>query len=136
MKVTVFPSINLLAVVVAAIVGFVIGGVWYAPPVSGNAWLKLLGKRREEIGKPGQIAGIFVLTLITAFVLAVFIGYAGAKTALDGAIIGLWTWFGFNLTETAGTVMYEGKPIKLLAINAGLGFVIFLVMGAILGAWP
>ncbi len=136
MNLTVFPTINLLAVVVAAIAFWVIGGVLAAPPLLGNTYVKLLGKTRKEMMKPSNLVGLFVLTLITSFVLAVFIGYAGAKTPLDGAIIGLWAWFGFLLTGEAGSVLFEGKPTKLLAAYATSGFVSFLAMGAILGAWP
>ncbi len=133
----VFPSINLLAVVVAAIVGFVIGGIWYAPPVFGNTWMRLLGKKREELGvmQLGPLMTSFIGTLITSYVLAVFIGYAGAKTTLDGAIIGLWAWFGFVITVTASDAMFERKPAKLPLINGAFSLVIFLVMGAIIGVW-
>ncbi len=136
MVATVFPAINLLAVVVAAIAFWVVGGILSAPPLLGNTYVKLLGKTRKEMMKPSKLAGLFLLTLITTFVLAVFIGYAGAKTPLDGAIIGLWAWFGFMLTTAAGSVLFEGKPTKLGAAFASSGFVSFLVAGAILGAWP
>ncbi len=136
MKVTVFPPINLLAVVVAAIVSFVIGAVWYAPPVFGNTFFKLLGRTQEEFRKPGQLAGGIIRTLIIAYVLAVFIGYAGAKTASDGAIIGLWAWLGFLTTTIVGDAQITGAPARLPLINGAFSLVFLLVMGAILGAWP
>ncbi len=122
--------------VVATVAFWVVGGVLAAPPLLGNTYVKLLGKTRKEMMKPSKLAGLLVLTLITSFVLAVFIGYAGAKTPLDGAIIGLWAWIGFMVPGAAGGVLFEGKPTKLLATYATSGFASFLVTGAILGAWP
>ncbi|HQU56998.1 MAG TPA: DUF1761 domain-containing protein, partial [Chitinophagaceae bacterium] len=33
-------TINWLAVLVAGISSFVIGGIWYSPALFGNAWMK------------------------------------------------------------------------------------------------
>ena len=38
-----FGDLNWLAVVVAAVAYFLLGGIWYAPPVMGNAWKKASG---------------------------------------------------------------------------------------------
>ncbi len=131
-----FPSLNLLAVVVAAIVSFVIGGIYYAPPLFGKTYLKLIGKKQEEVMKPSNYAALFILTIIVSFVMAIFVGYAGAKTALDGAIIGFWVWLGFVITTVVGDDLLESKPIKLTLLSGAFFLVNSLVMGAILGAWP
>ena len=33
-------TINWLAILVAAISAFVVGGIWYSPLMFGNAWMK------------------------------------------------------------------------------------------------
>ena len=35
-----FASINWLAVLVAGISAFVVGGIWYSPGLFGKAWMK------------------------------------------------------------------------------------------------
>ena len=136
MHMNAFPVVNLLAVVVAAIANFIIGAVWYAPPVFGNRWMNLLGKKRDELGSPAKgFIGAIVGALILSYVLAVLIGYAGAKTAVDGAIIGLWALVGFVLTVGSTEVLFGAKPIKLYLLNNGYQLVAFIVTGAIIGAF-
>lgn len=67
----VFASINWLAVVAATVVAMVLGFVWYYPAVFGNAWMKELGKTREQLGNPGpaygfMLAGAFVEAAVLA----------------------------------------------------------------------
>ena len=42
-------GVNYLAVLVAGIVYFALGAVWYARPVFGKAWMEGVGKTEEQI---------------------------------------------------------------------------------------
>ena len=136
------PVINYLAVLAAAVVSFVIGWVWHSPVLFGKAWMKLSNmdkKKIEEHKKSGKMGSSlffqFVATLITGYVLAYFVGYAGAKTAMDGVVLGFWVWFGFFATTQLGMVLWENKPFKLYLINTLHYLVTLAVMGAILAVW-
>lgn len=67
------PShLNYPAIVVAALSGFTLGGLWYSPLLFANAWLKGAGLNNEEVqkGNKAKIFGsTFVLFLIMAFIL-------------------------------------------------------------------
>src|SRR5688572_7333989 len=70
-------EINYLAVIVAAIVAFGLGAVWYAPPVLGKKWMQLTGRNPENAtGENTALAmGLaFLATLIGVFALALFVG--------------------------------------------------------------
>ncbi len=43
-----FVGLNWWAILVATVVAFGIGGLWYGP-LFGQAWLKAMGKTEEEI---------------------------------------------------------------------------------------
>jgi len=43
-----FLGVNLLAVVLAALMGFVVGGIWYGP-VMGKQWMGAVGLTEEDI---------------------------------------------------------------------------------------
>ncbi len=131
-----FPNVNIVAFVVAAVVSWIIGAVYYAPPIFGKTWASLQNKKTEELRGtgPGYLITL-VGSFIEAFVLAVFIGYASARTLLDGAMIGLWVWFGFGITSTVAEVVFGTKPYKLYLLNNGYALISFLVMGAIIGAF-
>ena len=44
-----FPAINYLAVLVAAIVIFVLGGLWYSPLLFAKRWTALQNRTEEQI---------------------------------------------------------------------------------------
>jgi hypothetical protein len=131
-------SINYLAVLIAAVVTFVIGGLWYSPALFGPRWMKAVGKSEQDCKRTNMgmaYFGAFVSALMMAYVLALFIGFAQAKTILSGAGIGLWTWVGFIAAPKLSGYLFAGWPRDLYLINNGYHLVSLLVMGAILAVW-
>jgi len=131
-------SINYGAVVVAAIASMVIGMLWYSPILFGSAWTRLLGRSEEEIKKSNPkkaMAGSLVMTLISAYVLAHFVGYMEVSTLTEGLQLGIWLWLGFIATLSYNLVLFEGKPRKLYFINIGYQLVSIVVMSVILAMW-
>lgn len=130
-------DINLAAVVVSAVAGMVVGGIWYSPVLFAKPWMSLTGRKDMNPGEGAVVGYItaFIGTLIMAYVLAHFVGYAGADTLVDGAITGLWAWLGFTGTAFLTTYTFSGRSKKLWAIDAFQYLAVFLVMGAILGSW-
>jgi MFS family permease len=135
-----------IAVIVATIVSFVIGGIWYGPAF-GKAWMAALGKTdadKEEMRKrapKGFMAGL-VGAFIASFVLGLLVQYtrdakvAGFPTGITGGlVVGFLVWFGFLLTTGVSGAIFEGRSGKLLGINQGFVIISYLLMGAILGYW-
>lgn len=128
-------QINWLAVVVAPLVGFLLGGLWYGP-LFGKAWARACGISEAQMGagNKGKIfGGTFVLNLIASASLAMFIG--PAATGQFGLMAGALTGSTFIATALGVTYLFEGRPLSLWAINAGYQTVMFAAMGLILGAW-
>lgn len=133
---TAVVTLNYLAIIVAAIVKFGIGAVWFTA---------LFGKRyRELMGVPegaptsGLATAMIVQVigdLIMAYVLARFLGHYGATSIVDGVVIGFMAWLGFVATISVGTIYYEKKKPEFIAITAGYQLVGIIVMGAILAIW-
>ena len=128
---------NYLAILVATVSTFILGGVWYAPPVFGNAWMRESGFTKESLERMGGTARIFgvsfVLEAIMAFNLAAFIG---PKASLSfGLFAGAAAGFGWVAAAYGVTYLFEHRSLKLFLINAGYHAVAFTMMGAILGAW-
>jgi len=133
--------VNILAIVVAAIVGMVIGALWYSPYLFGKTWMRLSKMSEKQLkvmkakgmGKTYLIA--FIAALVTAYVLALFIDLTQAGTLLQGIQIGFWVWLGFIATTMLGNVLWEGKPVQLYVLNVVHQLVSIAVMGAILAVW-
>ena len=44
-------GVNYLAVLAAGGAAWILGAVWYAAPVFGNAWMAGIGKTKEQVEK-------------------------------------------------------------------------------------
>ena len=134
-------EINYLAVFVSAVVSFFIGMAWYSPFLFGNIWMKLSGisKTAMEKSKKKGMALFFIAAfvggLVMSFVLAHFIDIAGSVTALEGAQTGFWAWLGFIAPVMLGSVLWEGKSIKLYLIKVLHYLAVLMAMGSILAVW-
>lgn len=127
-------QVNLMAVALAGVSAMVVGSVWYGP-LFGKEGMKLVGIKKEDVkkGEMPKLYGImFVGALLEAYVLSMFIHYAGAVGLFNGAKTGLWAWLGFVGPVMLGNYMFAKKPLKLFGIDAGYALANLLVMGAIL----
>src|SRR3990172_6857157 len=93
-------SVSWWAVIVAAVVKFLIGWGWYAPPVFGKQWQELAKVSRENLqsGLAQAIVVQLIGDLIMAYILARFIVHYGAPGLIGGAVIGFMAWLGFVAT--------------------------------------
>jgi hypothetical protein len=133
----VFSGINYLAVLVAAISAFVVGWIWYGP-LFGKIWMKLNGFTEEDLKKgsmsmPAIMIINYIATALAAFAIALFIGTE--STAGFGLFAGIMIAVFWIATNRLNDVLYEQKPWGLYFINVGYNFIIYAVMGAVLGAW-
>lgn len=127
------PEVNLLAVLLAALSAFLLGGIWYSV-IFGQKWMVLTGQGEEKLksGNPAMIFGLsFVLNLIQAYVLAMFLGPMPLPYAtLAGLSVGL-CWVA---TALGVNYLFERRPLGLWLINGGYFILQFTIMGAIIGA--
>jgi hypothetical protein len=127
--------INWLAVLAAAVSSFLIGGIWYGP-LLGKVWMRAAGIAPEQAAKArlGLVFGVsFLLQLIAAVVLALFIGSEGTFSfaVFAAASVGL-----FWVAPALGVIyVFEQRPLAHWAVNSGYHIVAFTVLGVILGAW-
>lgn len=126
---------NWLTIVIAAILNMVVNFVWYSHWLFGKQWLAL-AKMKEESKKNqrGAVAWSFVVSLISAFMLAWFIFNLGVTSVPDGLFVGFCAWLGFVAPTQISKVLWCKKPFKLFVLETANRLVALLVMGGILGA--
>jgi hypothetical protein len=132
-------QINYLAVVLAMVSSMAIGMVWYAKPVFGTKWMKLVGmtddKAKNGAGK--AIAATIVVSLITAYVLAhvAYLSYRFFNNSFLMASLttAFWVWLGFVATRIITHDAFEQRPMSLTAMNIAHEFVTFMAMGLVIG---
>lgn len=129
--------VNWWAVLAAAVANLVLGSVWYSQKVLGKPWMALVGITPDSAkgGAGKAIAGAFVASLVTAYVLAAVVDFSQAATAVEGALAGVWVWIGFVAAISISDVLFAHRPWKLFAINNAYQLVSLMMMGAILAAW-
>jgi hypothetical protein len=130
------PTINWLAVLVAGISAFLLGGVWYSRALFGKAWMKENGLSPEQIqkGNKGKIFGwAFVLSLVMAANLGMFLGdptYKWNAGLLYGFLTGVWIFCGIAIVA-----LFEQKSSRYIFINGGYMLLALTLMGGIIGIW-
>lgn len=129
-------SFNIVAVLVSALLAFVIGGLWYSPILFAKAWIREAGLTEEQTRK-AKLARVFGLSaianLVMAFNLAAFIG---AKATLGfGLLAGLAAGLGWVSMSLGVIYLFEQRSLKLWLINSGYQVLAYTVMGGVLAAW-
>jgi uncharacterized membrane protein required for colicin V production len=131
-------QVNYLAILVVSIICYLLGALWYSPPLFANQWMRAIGKTEEDL-KGGASASTYVITfvvwVVTSYVLAVFIHYSGASSFGYGMLAGFLCWFGFYALLSLMMSLFEQKPKQIWLINVSYVLVAFLISGGILAIW-
>ena len=133
------PQINYLAVLVSAVVIFLLGGLWYSF-LFQKKWVALQGITvGEGSAKGGPTASmfiqVFICGLLTAWVMAIAIGLLPVFSVVRGLKFAVLCWLGFTAATSYGTYLFSMKPRQLWLIDSSYHFVSFLLAAAILGVW-
>jgi len=129
--------IHIPAVIVAALLPFILGGLWYSPVMFGHAWMRENNLTEEDLEK-GNKAKIFGLSFF--FFLLMSVNLAGFLASPDtdlpfGMLAGFLAGFGWVALSLAVISLFERRSWKYMLINGGYLVVAFLLMGTVLGAW-
>jgi len=129
-------SVNWLAVLVTGLGYMVIGGLWYGP-LFQKPWMRLanVNEADAKAGAGKAYVMMFIVALVSVFVLAMFVNAIGADTFGEGMLVGLLIWVGFVGTVLLNGVIFEKRPFALYVLNSGYNLVTLLVAGGVLAIW-
>jgi len=125
-------ALNPLAIGLAALSSFVIGGLWYSL-LFAKPWQRAAGLSDEQLksGVVRSFVGSALLAVVIAVSLAAFIGRGGL---VFGTFAGLAAGLTFVAAAFGINYLFERRSLTLFAINASYNVVTFTGMGAIIGA--
>ena len=129
------------AVIVATLIHFLLGGLWYSPLLFGNKFLQIINWSPETVRQISsqshakELTVAFVTSLILVYILAHFVQYTKATNVAGGMQTAFWLWLGFIVTSNSATVLFELRPLGLYLINIGYQFVGCVLAGVILAVW-
>ena len=131
-------AINYLAVIAGAVAYLIIGAIWYCPALFGSAWMKGIGKTKEQLAG-GSAALTYILLLILGFIASYGIArimiWSGGSTITDGIMTGLVVSVCFVLATFFMNDILEKRPAGLTFINVLFHIVALIVAGIIIGVW-
>ncbi|PIT92527.1 MAG: hypothetical protein COU08_01975 [Candidatus Harrisonbacteria bacterium CG10_big_fil_rev_8_21_14_0_10_42_17] len=127
-------QLNYVAVLVATIVMFVVGFLWYGP-IFGRLWMKYMGINPEEAKNISQKEMIpaYVVNFVGNFVEVTFLLFFTFLAATQFWHMALMLWIGFMLFNEMGAVFWMKKPWGFFFINSGYRLVSLLIAGFVLG---
>lgn len=135
-----FMEINYAAVLVAAIISYLLGWAWHSPLLFGKTWMRLAGFTPESMKLMKMKAGTamtlgFISTLVMSFVLAKFIPVFGVVDIAGALSLTFWVWLGFIVTTMLGGVLWENKSPNLFYFNILYPFVSIFIMTYVIMCW-
>ena len=134
-------NVNILAVLVAALLTFVLGAFWYSPVLFARQWMAAQGytpEKLQEMKKRGATRAYVVSVLcyvVMAYVLSLLASYTNSTTLAQGLWLGFLSWLGFAATIGLAANMFSEKAIAAWVIDAGYQLAYLLIMGALLSVW-
>lgn len=117
-------NVNWVAVIVGAVIAFVLGWLWYSPKVFGTKWAEGVGVSIEDSEKP--CAPALITQAIGTFLLAWVVGVTASHSALFTMIL---------ITATIVLLMIAGGLFAQksgAAITIEASFVVAMVIVMIL----
>jgi hypothetical protein len=128
-------TVNLVAVIAAAVVSFVLGVIWYAPPLLGRYWIeedKLANSAQAGVAK--TLGSAAVSSFLIAFVLEVILVGLNLSTWVSVFELAALVWIGFYFTKEFASMMSGDKPMKVFASIALHDAIMLLLMVSVLFA--
>lgn len=136
----VLSDLNWLAVIVAAVAFFALGGAWFVPKMFGDVWTKAIGWQPSE--EDGGNAAIYALPFIGGFVMSIATAMlaeaTGSDTFGEGVVLGLVLAIGFAAAIIFITAVFSPKtpkPWTWFGIMAGYYGLGLLIVSVIVSAW-
>ncbi|MGH2604386.1 MAG: DUF1761 domain-containing protein [Dehalococcoidia bacterium] len=136
----VLGELNWLAVVVATIAYFALGGVWFMPFALGKPWMRAMGwePSAEERPSPLMYVGPLVTTFVSSIAIAMLAAASQTDTFVEGLVLGVVTGLGI-----AGAIMFitgyfepkKPQPMIWAAITGGYHLAGLLIVSVILAVW-
>jgi Protein of unknown function (DUF1761) len=128
----------LVRLLLAALLALGVGYIWYHPKLFGKQWMRMNHITPESVEKgkkrmPFIMLLAFCANALVAWALHSLVILFGIHD-LVGMFVSLvlFVWLGFCAPLLLGTFLWEQKPFKLFAINAGYWFVTLCAMSLVL----
>ncbi len=127
-------AVNWLAVVLAALAGFMVGGIWYGP-LMGKSWMVAMGKTEDDLKNinPAKLYGFtFLLAILASWTLAhTFASYAKDLSTVVKVMTAFGVALGFIVPALWTNYLFQDAKKPLFWIDAGYWLLFYIAMGLV-----
>ena len=136
-----FSGLNLLGVLLAFVVSFISGAIWFGPKTFYPVWMKARGIESGQLNsnqnKPvllfgGTIIGVLVQTLTLALIINSLQKYEPNVGILDGAGVGFALGVGISMFSSLSHRLFGGDSLKVWIIETANDAINLTITGAII----
>lgn len=135
MDISIFSHVNWLAVLVAAVVYFALGAIWYHKGVFGTKWAMGHGLNMNDPEGRKGLGKIMILSFLSFIVITIALAFMIVKLNLtafmSGVKLGLITGVGFSWMALYISYLYTKKPASIHLID-GMYHVLGQIVAAII----
>ena len=132
-------DVNYLAVLVAAILAFGVGALWYGV-LMARPWMSAQGFTEADLAADQESMGrtyglTFLGYLFLALVMAMFVDLVEPATLNQGLWLGLMAWLGFMVPVNLTSVLFSRKSLSLFFIDGVYQLILALGVAAVVTLW-
>jgi len=136
-----FSGLNFVGVLIAFIVSFASGGIWFGPKTFYPIWMKARGiasgQLTENQNKPalmfgGTIVGVLVQTFTLGLIITSLQKSHTNFGILDGAAVGFALGVGISMFSSLSHRLFGGENLKVWIIETSNDALNLTIAGAII----
>lgn len=140
MDFTILSEVNYVAVLVSAVVFFIIGSIWFSF-LFGSIWQHELKKHHVVIKQPQKNELVLKMLLtfganvLASICMAELVVMTGSTTALSGLMLGGLVALGFAVPALGSVFIWESRSLKLFLLDVGYPALGFIATAILLSVW-
>jgi hypothetical protein len=136
-----FSDLNFIGVLIAFLVSFISGGIWFGPKTFYPIWMKARGiesgQLSQQQNKPallfgGTIIGIIAQTLTLAVIITSLQAANAEFSVVDGALVGAALGVGIAAFASLSHRLFGGESLKVWIIETANDALNLTIAGAII----
>ena len=133
-------TVNVVAVIVAGLAGFVTNFAWFGPLKMYDRWNKALGRTEpltpQDMPPTVQLFGLTILAMLAqaATVALILFAIYDAPSVGQGLCVGATLGIGIAATSSLGHRLFSAQGMRVWLIEIGADVVVAAVIGTVIAA--